>query len=79
MLDISLHIQMKLLFTEESNFIDGGLEIKKGIFLQTHSYSLYKTLIDGLESYGLLIDYFYQLFRLSFWRHPFTADDPLVM
>ncbi len=21
---------------------------------------------------------FYQLFGLSFWRHPFTADDPLV-
>ncbi len=21
---------------------------------------------------------FYQLFRLSFWRHPFTAEDPLV-
>ncbi len=29
----------------------------------------------------LLVDYlyyFYQLFGLSFWRHPFTADDPLV-
>ncbi len=22
---------------------------------------------------------FYQLFRLSFWRHPFTAEDPLVI
>ncbi len=22
---------------------------------------------------------FYQLFRLSFWRHPFTAEEPLVM
>ncbi len=22
---------------------------------------------------------FYQLFGLSFWRHPFTAEDPLVM
>ncbi len=21
---------------------------------------------------------FYQLFGLSFWRHPFTAEDPLV-
>ncbi len=21
---------------------------------------------------------FYQLFRLSFWRHPFTAEDPLL-
>ncbi len=26
------------------------------------------------------VDYcgFYQLFGLSFWRHPFTAEDPLV-
>ncbi len=22
--------------------------------------------------------YFYQLFGLSFWRHPFTAEDPLL-
>ncbi len=25
-----------------------------------------------------IIVMFYQLFRLSFWRHPFTAEDPLV-
>ncbi len=36
---------------------------------------LYKTLIDGLESCGLC---FNQLFGLSFWRHPFNAEDPLV-
>ncbi len=30
-----------------------------------------------LESCGLLWC-FYQLFGLSFWRHPFTAEDPLV-
>ncbi len=24
-------------------------------------------------------DVFYQLFGLSFWRHPFTAEDPLVI
>ncbi len=37
--------------------------------------------IDRLEWCGLLVDYcdcFYQLFGLSFWRHPFTAEDPLV-
>ncbi len=34
-------------------------------------------LIDGLEWCGLLWC-FYQLFGLSFWRHPFTAEDPLV-
>ncbi len=41
-------------------------------FLQTRSFSLQNTLIDGLESCGLLWC-FYQLFGLSFWRHPFTA------
>ncbi len=48
---------------------------------KTCSFSLHKILIDGLESCGLLVDYydvFYQLFGLSFWRHPFTAEDPLV-
>ncbi len=28
-------------------------------------------------TYGLLLC-FYQLFGLSFWRHPFTAEDPLM-
>ncbi len=49
-------------------------------FSQTCSFSLHKMLIDGLESwitYGLLWC-FYQLFGLSFWRHPFTAEDSLV-
>ncbi len=26
----------------------------------------------------VIIVRFYQLFELSFWRHPFTAEDPLV-
>ncbi len=29
------------------------------IILQTLSFSLDKMLIDGLESYGLLVDYYY--------------------
>ncbi len=32
---------------------------------------------NGLES-DYCILYIYQLFRLSFWRHPFTAEDPSV-
>ncbi len=34
---------------------------------------------DGVMwiTYGL-VWCFYQLVRLSFWRHPFTAEDPLV-
>ncbi len=42
-------------------------------FLQTHSFLLHKALIDGRVMW-----YFYQLFELSFWRHPFTAEDQLV-
>ncbi len=36
---------------------------------------------NSLESCGLLVDFcdvFNELFGLSFWRHPFTAKDPLV-
>ncbi len=36
--------------------------------------SFHKTLIDGLVLCGLLWC-FYQLFELSFWRHPFTTDE----
>ncbi len=34
-------------------------------------------LTDGLKWCGLLWC-FYQLFGLSFWRHPFTAEHPLL-
>ncbi len=47
-------------------------------FLETNpSFSLDKMLIDGWESCRLLWC-FYQLFGISFWRHPFTAEHPLV-
>ncbi len=49
----------------------------KNIFFQTCSFSLHKTLTDGLEWCGLLCC-FYQLFGLSFWRHPFTAEHTLL-
>ncbi len=39
---------------------------------------LLTTIIDGLEWCGLLVIFFDQLFGLSFWRHPFTAEDPLL-
>ncbi len=38
---------------------------------------LFKMLIDGLE-WCRLLWCFYQLFGLSFWRHPFTAEHPLM-
>ncbi len=40
--------------------------------LQKHSFSLHKFLTDGLE-WCVLLWCFYQLFGLSFWRHPFTC------
>ncbi len=45
-------------------------------FLQTRSFGLYKVLTDGLER-CVLLWCFYQLFGLSFWRHPFTAEHSL--
>ncbi len=34
---------------------------------------------DGSRAgYSMIVEMFYQLFGLSFWRHPFTAEDPLV-
>ncbi len=52
-------------------------EVKKHLNSGFVSYTLHKTLTDGLEWCGLLWC-FYQLFGLSFWRHPFTAEDPLL-
>ncbi len=60
-------------FTGGSVIMDYGL-----VFLWWICFFwLLKTLTDGLEWCGLLWC-FYQLFGLSFWRHPFTAEDPLV-
>ncbi len=43
-------------------------------------FLLHKMLTNVLEWCGSLVDYcdVYQLFWLSFWRHPFTTEDPLV-
>ncbi len=46
-------------------------------FLTNTYFWLLKMLTDGLEWCGLLWC-LYQLFGLSFWRHPFTAEDPLL-
>ncbi len=51
-----------------------------GFVSYRHMFLLHKTLIDGLELCGLLVDYcdvFISCFDL-FWRHPFTAEDPLL-
>ncbi len=43
----------------------------------TNRFLFCKSLTDGLEWRGLLWC-FNQLFGLSFWRHPFTTEYPLV-
>jgi len=47
---------------------------------ETCSFSLHNTLIDGLECCGLQHNYCDVFISCldSFWRHPFTAEDPLV-
>ncbi len=47
------------------------------LFLTNTQICLLKMLTNGLEWCGLLWC-FYQLFGLSFWRHPFTAEHPLL-
>ncbi len=42
--------------------------------LQTRSFCLLQMITDGLEWCGLL----WCFIRLSFWRHPFTAEHPLL-
>ncbi len=81
-------------FTGESNITYGGLILARSnslktvknvlmvnLFLtNTHLFtSLDVKLWTGVVwiTCGLLWC-FYQLFGLSFWRHPFTAEDPLV-
>ncbi len=73
-------LEKAILWIEDSYF-SNSLKLKTSqrciCFLQTRSFWLLKMLTDGLEWCGLLWC-FYQLFGLSFWRHPFTAEDPLL-
>ncbi len=68
---ISLLIQTRWFFHWRKQYYGSWTHILAG-----SSFCLLKMLTDGLEWCGLLWC-FYQLFGLSFWRHPFTAEDPL--
>ncbi len=59
-------------FTCGSVVMDYGLVFSTlmGLFLTNTR----KMIIDGLEGCGLL----WCFYQLSFWRHPFTAKDPLM-
>ncbi len=76
---ISLLIQPRqlenaILCIEDSYFsLKQQFEVKMSWWIcLTSIFSPHKMLIDGLESCGLLWR-FYQLFGLSFWRHPFRG------
>ncbi len=81
---ISLLIQTRLeksiLWTEDLYFSwKQRFKVKNvlmNLFLANRQLFTSKDLIDWQESCGLLWC-FYQLFGLSLWRHPFTAEDPL--
>ncbi len=57
--------------------LDEALLLIMDSILLIRSFWFHEMLTDGLEWCGLLWC-FYQLFGLSFWRHPFTAEDPLL-
>ncbi len=57
-------------------YFSNGLKLKTDLFRANTQLSL-RMLTDGLERCGLLWCV-YQLFGLSFRRHPFTAEHPLL-
>ncbi len=63
-----------ILFKNVSNSIMRNVACS---ILTACSFCLLKTLTEGLEWCGLF-GMFYQLFGPSFWRHPFTAEHPLL-
>ncbi len=48
------------------------------VLQQTCSFPLHKMMDWSRAGYSMIVEMFYQLFGISFWRHPFTAEDPLV-
>ncbi len=72
-------------FTGESNIIVRWLwfEVKNVLMLDLFLTNTVNTqLLTSLDinwwtGVVWIIVMFYQLFDLSFWRHPFTAEDPL--
>ncbi len=77
-MDFSLKEVLLWIIARSEGLKINTLQMDLFVLLQTCSFLLLKTLTDGLEWCGLLWC-FYQLFGLSFWRHPFTAEHPLVI
>ncbi len=68
-------------FTGETDIIDRGLVWHlKNNFLQAQLFTAQDVnwWTGVMWITGVLLWCFYQPFRLSFWRYPFTADDPFV-
>ncbi len=84
---ISLLIQTRTLYTGGSVIVDYGLifqqqfEVKNTLMMDLFAafvFSRYNWWTGVVWITCGLLWCFYQLFGLSFWRHPFTAEDPLV-
>ncbi len=81
--EMTFSLEKAILWIEDSHFSQKQrFKVKRVLMMDLFitniwSFSLHMMLIDGLEWCGLLWC-FYQLFGLSFWWHPFTAEDPLV-
>ncbi len=82
---------MSLYFDVRWNgFFTGGHVIIDSYFVQKWQFKFKKPLwwiylfqtqlftSQGVNWWTGLLQCFYQLFGLSFWRHPFTVEDPLV-
>ncbi len=61
-------------FKVKKHLDDGFVYYKHADFYFTRHELMFQRVVG----YLWIIVMFYQLFRLSFWRHPFTAEDPLV-
>ncbi len=79
---ISLLIQMtfsaeKAIWIEDSYLSQKQqLEVKNmDLFLLTYNFSLHKMLTSVMWITCELLECFYQFLGLSFWRHPFTAEE----
>ncbi len=72
-----LHWKKAILWIEDLQFI---IALMMDLFLRNRQIFASQDIIDGLEWCGLLMDIvmFLSAVGLSFWRHPFTAEDPLV-
>ncbi len=76
---ISILIQTKLLFRQRKQYCKGS-RVKNFLMdlLLTNTQLFTSQDVNWCTWVMWIIVFVYHLFGLSFWRHPFTAEDPLV-